>query len=91
MVKRAGPGQKTTVGRCRAWWKAFGQRMAELQARAVLTICYFVVIPPFAALLRWTSDPLAIRPRTARGWRDRPHPPEQSPPGTRLERARRQY
>jgi hypothetical protein len=91
MVRRAGPGQKTTVGRCRAWWKAFGQRMAEFQARAVLTICYFVVIPPFAALVRWTSDPLAIGPRAARAWRDRPDPQGQNSPGARLERARRQY
>jgi len=52
----------------------------------VLTLLYFVVIPPFAALVRWIADPLAIKPRTARGWRDRQDPPEAS-----LERARRQY
>jgi hypothetical protein len=77
---------RATVGRFWAWWKASGQRLAELQARIVLTICYFVVVPPFAALVRWTADPLAIKPGTARGWRDRP-----DPHGTGLERARRQY
>ncbi len=74
-----------------AWWKATGQRLAELQARVVLTICYFLVIPPFATLVRLTSDPLAIKPRTARGWRDRPDPQAQNPRDARLERARRQY
>ena len=74
-----------------ARWKAFAQRLAELQARVVLTICYFLVLPPFAVLLRMTSDPLATKPRSTRGWRDRPGPLEQNPPGARLERARRQY
>jgi len=74
-----------------ARWKAVGQRLAELQARVVLTICYFLVIPPFAALLRMTSDPLAIKPTSTRGWRVRPDAPGRNPPAARLERARRQY
>ena len=74
-----------------ARWKAFAQRLAELQARVVLTLCYFLVIPPFAVLLRMTSDPLTIKPKRTRGWRVRPDAPGQDPPGARLERARRQY
>jgi len=74
------------VGRLWAWWKASGRRLGEFQARVVLTLCYFLVIPPFAGLVRWTADPLAIKPATARGWRDRP-----DSRGTGLERARRQY
>ena len=74
------------MGRFWTWWKASAQHLAALQARAVLTLLYFVVIPPFAALVRWIADPLAIKPRTVRGWRDRQDPPEAS-----LERARRQY
>lgn len=74
------------MGRFWTWWKASALRLAELQARVALTICYFLVIPPFAVLLRWTADPLAIKPRSARGWRER-----QDPAGARLERARRQY
>jgi len=74
-----------------AWWKASGRRVAELQARVVLTICYVLVVPPFAVLVRLTSDPLAIKPKSTRGWRDRPAPQGQNPPGARLERARRQY
>jgi len=74
------------VERVWAWWKASARRLAELQARVVLTLVYFVVIPPFAALVRWTADPLAIKPRTARGWRER-----QDPARASLERARRPY
>jgi len=87
MVGRAAKAQaKTTVGSFWIWWKASAQRLAELQARLVLTVLYFVVIPPFAALVRWTADPLAIKPRTGRGWRAR-----QDPAHASLERARRQY
>jgi len=79
-------GGRESVDRFWAGWKASAQRLAELQARLVLTLLYFLVIPPFAALVRWTADPLAIKPGTARGWRDRP-----DPAGASLERARRQY
>jgi hypothetical protein len=74
------------VGQFWAWWKASGRRLGELQARLVLTICYFLVVPAFAGIVRWTADPLALKRTTARGWRDRP-----DPQGTGLERARRQY
>jgi Carbamoyltransferase C-terminus len=50
-----------------AWWKASGRRLAELRARVVLTICYVLVVPPFAVLVRLTSDPLAIKPKSLRG------------------------
>jgi hypothetical protein len=74
------------VKRLWIWWKGAARRLGELQARVVLTLCYFLVIPPFAAIVRWIADPLGLRRTTARGWHDRPEPP-----GTGLERARRQY
>ena len=53
-----------------ARWKTVGRRLAQVQAQALLTLCYFVVVPPFALLVRWTADPLRIKPRTPRGWQD---------------------
>jgi len=76
----------TALRRVWARWKAVGRLLAQFQARALLTLCYFLVVPPFALLVRWTADPLRIKPRTPRGW--------QQPLGSSevgLIRARRQY
>jgi hypothetical protein len=45
--------------------------VGNFQARLLLSACYFVVVAPFALLVRWGSDPLAIKPGTSRGWRSR--------------------
>ena len=72
----------------RLWqsWKAIARRIGDVQARIVLAVFYFVVLAPFALLLRVTSDPLAIRRATRRGWQ-----PRVESPGTALERAQRQF
>jgi hypothetical protein len=72
----------------RLWeaWKAVARRIGDVQARILLAVFYFVVLAPFALIVRLTSDPLAIRPRTRRGWHARVEPP-----GTVLERAQRQF
>ncbi len=58
----------------RAWrqWKGVARKIGELQARIILTVCYFLVVAPFALVVRWATDPLAIKPGTPRGWRARP-------------------
>jgi hypothetical protein len=51
-----------------------------------LTLFYFLLITPFALIVRFASDPLALKPGTSKGWRAR------IPGfGTPLERARRQF
>jgi len=45
-----------------------------------------VVLAPFAVAVRWGSDPLAIKPRTPRGWR-----PVSTAEAVPLERAARQF
>ncbi len=67
-------------------WKRLGRKIGDFQARVLLTIFYFVMIAPFALIVRWATDPLAVKGRTAKGWRLRP-----APVGTPLERARRQF
>lgn len=61
----------------RAWegWKRVGHAIGQFQARLLLTVFYFVVLAPFALALRRFADPLAIKPGTPRGWRDRPAAP----------------
>ncbi len=67
-------------------WKRFGKRIGDLQARALLTVFYFVLLSPFALALRRWSDPLAIKPGAAKGWGARP-----VENGTARERANRQF
>jgi hypothetical protein len=71
----------------RAWhaWRRIGRIVADAQARLVLTAFFFTIVAPFALLVRWATDPLALG-RGRRGWR-----PRADAPGTPLERARRQF
>lgn len=51
------------------WWKRFGRRLGDFQARALLIVFYFVFLGPFALVVRWLSDPLTIKARSPKGWR----------------------
>lgn len=53
------------------WWKQVGRRIGDVQARLLLIFFYFVVLGPFALVLRWGSDPLAIKSHSPQGWRPR--------------------
>jgi len=44
-----------------AGWKRIGKRLGDFQARAILTVLYFVVVAPFALLVRFAADPLSIK------------------------------
>ena len=68
------------------WWKRFGRRMGDIQARVLLFFFYFVILAPFALAVRWWSDPLAIKSSAVWGWR-----PKGGSEGTLLERATRQF
>jgi hypothetical protein len=54
----------------RLWegWKRFGKKLGNFQARLLLGIFYAIFLAPFAVMLRWLSDPLAIKPGSKRGW-----------------------
>jgi len=67
-------------------WKVVSRKIGEFQARVILTLIYYVVIPPFALPVRWAGDPLALKPGTPRGWRRRADSAETEPM-----RAARQY
>jgi hypothetical protein len=54
--------------RLREGWKRVGKRIGNFQARVLLGIFYAVFLAPFAVMLRWLSDPLAIKPGSKRGW-----------------------
>jgi hypothetical protein len=54
----------------RLWegWKRVGKKFGNFQARVLLGIFYAIFLAPFAVMLRWLSDPLAIKPGSKRGW-----------------------
>jgi hypothetical protein len=66
------------------WWIRVARRIGDVQARILLNLFYYLIVAPFALVLR-RKDPLAIRSGTSTGWRARD-------PGTRpvTEQARRQ-
>lgn len=80
---RAGAGRLRTFWEA---WKRFARRIGDVQARVLLTVFYYLILMPFALVLRWRSDPLAIKPGTPKGWRTRSESAE-----TPLEQARRQF
>jgi hypothetical protein len=65
-------------------WKRVAKRIGDVQARILLSIFYFLILAPFALVVRWGMDPLAIK--TAAGWRSK-----EDSPGTPMERASRQF
>ena len=69
----------------RLWqgWKRIGRKVGDFQARVLLTVFYFVMLAPFAVIVRWKADPLGLK-RTG-GW----HPV--TPGAAPAERARRQF
>jgi hypothetical protein len=69
-----------------AGWKRVARTIGDFQARALMTVFYFLILGPLAMVLRWRSDPLAIKARTARGWRD-----IEGKDGVSMDRARRQF
>jgi hypothetical protein len=61
-------------------WKRVARRIGDFQARILLTLFYFLPFAPFALIVRWGMDPLAIK--TSPGWRSKEdgasHPMEQA-------------
>jgi hypothetical protein len=54
----------------RLWerWKRIARKIGDFQARVLMTVFYFAIFGPLALVVRWRSDPLAIKPGTPRGW-----------------------
>ena len=52
------------------WWTRVAHRIGDFQARVLLSFFYYVILGPFALVLR-RGDPLGIAPGVARGWRQR--------------------
>jgi hypothetical protein len=49
-------------------WKKLAKKIGDFQARLILTVLYFVIVAPFALIVRFAADPLSIKPHQE-GWR----------------------
>lgn len=78
--------QRLGVRQLWAAWKRVARRIGDFQARVLLTIFYFVLLAPFALIVRRTSDPLGLKAATRRGWGEREERSEYT-----LEMAHRQF
>ena len=72
--------------RVSAAWRRLARTLGDANARLLLALFYFVVLAPFALLLRWRADPLGLKAGAPRGWR--PLDPDAGDPAVR---ARRQF
>ena len=68
-----------------AGWKRFAERLGVFQSRLLLVLLYFVVVAPFALLVKIAKDPLRMRRIDGSNWIPRPASP------TDLERSKRQF
>ena len=59
--------------RTKLWegWKKFGHKLANFQARVLLTIIYSILILPFGLMVRYFADSLHTKKRTI-AWLDHP-------------------
>lgn len=67
-----------------ARWKAIAYVIGNFQARVLLWVFYFAVMPPFALIVKLFKDPLGLRaPRVHSSWIERPAPDVPSQAGRR--------
>jgi hypothetical protein len=53
-------------------WKELAHKIANFQARVLLTLMYSILVLPFGLMVRWFSDSLHTKKRTV-AWLN--HPP----------------
>ena len=67
-------------------WKRIAKAIGDFQARLILSVFYFLIVGPFALILRWAADPLSLKKGAEQAWRERPEPKESA-----LKRATNQF
>jgi lipopolysaccharide/colanic/teichoic acid biosynthesis glycosyltransferase len=67
-------------------WKKIARKIGDFNARVILTVFYFILLCPFAIMVKLFTDPLEIKRKTHVGW----HNKEENGELTALEKATRQ-
>ena len=57
----------------RMWegWKKVARKIGDFNARVILTIFYFILLFPFAMMVKLFTDPLEIKKKDHVGWHNR--------------------
>lgn len=77
--KKGLPGIDEQQIRKNLWetWKEFSKRMGAFQSRMLLSFVFFILIFPFALIVKIFSDPLNLKTRKAKThWQERKNPSE---------------
>ena len=67
-------------------WKPIAKAIGDFQARLILTVIYFIIVGPFALIIRWAADPLSLKKSAKQAWREKPEQKESA-----LKRAMNQF
>jgi len=59
------------------WWKAFAHGLGRFQTVLILSLVYFLVVPPFSLIRFW--DPLRRRHGDGRSWWEPMEPVDTTP------------
>ena len=55
-------------------WKIIARKIGDFNARLILTLFYFIIITPFAFILKTFTDPLQLKNKNHKGWQENPRP-----------------
>lgn len=57
----------------RLWegWKRVARKIGDFNARVILTLFYFILLFPFAMMVKLFTDPLEIKKKEHVGWHNR--------------------
>ena len=72
---------RSLLSRIWSGWKRVAKKIGDFQARLILGLFYFILLAPFALIVKVATDPLAIKARAQRGWH--PTPPPEGPESDR--------
>jgi hypothetical protein len=56
------------IRRLWARWKVVAEKIGHFQTRVILSLVYFLVVSPFALLVRISRDPLGLRGVDRSNW-----------------------
>ena len=85
--RKKGSEQQHLLRRIWNGWKKIARKIGDFNARVILTVFYFVLLMPFAVVVRLFTDPLEIKKDAKKGWQIK----EEKPGATPMERAARQF
>lgn len=67
-------------------WKVLAQKIGTFQSKILFSLFYFLVMPPFAVIVKLFSDPLGLKKSSSAKWH-----PKEARQNDFLKESRRQF